>query len=190
MEVRIVTRNVDLPDAIKNHMENKLNKLTRFFGKILDAQVSVRYQRGMYIVEITVDANGVIMRGEENATDLRKAFDKAVNHIERQVKRHKKWLRDRQHLKTHDITEMEVAPIEELDLKTEENEEIDIENIEEKIVKIKRIPLKPMSKEEAVLQMELLGHDFFLFLNSETEEINVLYKRKDGTYGLIEPYRA
>lgn len=186
MDFRLFTRNgVEVGEPLREHMGNKLDKLGRFFSRILDCQVALGFQRGMYVCEVTVDANGVIMRGEEHATDLRKAFDRAVEKIEAQIKRHKKWLRDRRHLKTHDMT-AEALSAEEA-YAEQAVEEVDSDKIREKIVKIKSFEVKPMSPEEAVTQMELLGHNFFVFVEPDSNKLSIVYKRKDDTYGLIRP---
>lgn len=176
MDIRFVTRNVQISDTSKEYMESKLSKLEKFFDRILDTQVVVSYTRGMHVVEITSNVNGVIMRGEEHAPDMRKAFDKALKNIERQIKRHKSYLQDRVQMKTHDIS----FGIESLETYVEDEEKILFE-------RRKRVPVKAMTPEEATLQMNLLGHDFFVFKNADTGLINVVYKRKNGGYGLIEP---
>ena len=104
MEVRFLTRNVELPGDIKEYMEKKLFKIEKFFDRILDTQVALNYKRGMNVVEITSNVNGVVMRGEDYAPDLRKAFDKALKNIERQVKRHKSYLTDKVRMKVQDIS--------------------------------------------------------------------------------------
>ncbi len=176
MDIRFVTRGVEMKDELKDYMENKMSKLERFFNRIIDSQIVVSFGRGMYTVEITSNANGVIMRGQENDSDMRKAFDQALKNLERQIKRHKSYLKDRAQLKTHDIS-FEI-PVAEPELPIPPEEEI---------VKVKRFPLRPMSAKEATMQMDLLGHEFFLFKNAESGGVNVVYKRKDGGYGLLEP---
>lgn len=176
MDIRFVTRGVELKEDLKDYMENKMSKLERFFSRIIDGQVVLSFGRGIFTVEITSNANGVIMRGQESAPDIRKAFDQALKNLERQIKRHNSYLKDRAQLKTHDVsfelpvlgTELPIPP-------------------EEEIVKVKRFPLRPMSAKEATMQMDLLGHEFFLFKNADSGGVNVVYKRKDGGYGLLEP---
>ena len=135
------------------------------------------FGRGLYTVEVTTDANGVIMRGQESASDMRKAFDQALKNLERQIKRHNAYLKDRAQLKTHDIS---------FDLPISEPQEKAPE-AEKGIVKMKRFPLRPMTAEEATMQMDLLGHEFFLFKNADSGAVNAVYKRKNGGYGLLEP---
>lgn len=179
MDIRFVTRNTQLFDESREYMERKLSKLEKFFPKILDNQIVLNFSRGMYTVEVTSNVNGVIMRGEERDSDLRKAFDIALKNLERRIRRHKKYLTDRAQLKTHDISFNLEGFMSELAKPVEEQEE--------EIVKVKKFSLRPMSAKEASMQMDLLGHSFFMFANAESGAVNVVYKRKSGGYGLLEP---
>ncbi|WP_281678682.1 ribosome hibernation-promoting factor, HPF/YfiA family [Synergistes jonesii] len=179
MEVRFLTRNVELPGDIKEYMEKKLFKIEKFFDRILDTQVALNYKRGMNVVEITSNVNGVVMRGEDYAPDLRKAFDKALKNIERQVKRHKSYLTDKARMKVQDISfdiDQELLP-----------QQAEKEEPKREIVKIKKFTVDVMTPLEATMQMELLGHSFFIFKNDESGDINVVYRREEGGYGLLEP---
>lgn len=178
MDVRFVTRNVELQDTLKEYMANKLNKLEKFFDRIRDTQVEMSFNRGMHVVEITSDVNGVIMRGEDHAPDARKAFDKGLKNIERQVKKHKSYLKDKARMKSHDIS---------FDIEGFVSELSENEKHEEDVVKVKKFPVRPMSSKEAAMQMDLLGHSFFLFKNAEDGRINVIYRRRDGGFGLLAP---
>lgn len=180
MEVRFVTRNVELPGDIKEYMEKKLFKIEKFFDHILDTQVALNYKRGMNVVEITSNVNGVIMRGEDYAPDLRKAFDKALKNIERQVKKHKSYLTDKARMKVQDIS-FDLAP----DLLPAQS--ADKEEAPRDIVKTKKFSVEVMTPIEATMQMDLLGHSFFIFKSDETGGINVVYRREAGGYGLLEP---
>lgn len=180
MEVRFLTRNVELPGDLKDYMEKKLSKLEKFFDKILYTQVALNYKRGMNVVEITSNVNGVIMRGEEYAPDLRKAFDKGLKNIERQVKKHKSYLKDKARMKVQDVS-FDVDP----DLLAPSPYEKD--EPEREIVKTKKFSVAVMTPEEATMQMDLLGHSFFIFKNDENGAINVVYRREAGGYGLLEP---
>ncbi len=180
MEVRFVTRNVELPGDIKEYMEKKLFKIEKFFDHILDTQVALNYKRGMNVVEITANVNGVIMRGEDYAPDLRKAFDKALKNIERQVKKHKSYLTDKGRMKVQDFS-FDLAP------ELTPAHPVETEEPVREIVKTKRFAVDVMTPIEATMQMDLLGHSFFLFKNDETGAINVVYRREAGGYGLLEP---
>jgi putative sigma-54 modulation protein len=180
MDVRFVTKHVELQDEMKEYMERKLSKLEKFFDRILDVQVEVDFTRGMYVVEITADVNGVIMRGEEYAQDIRKAFDKGLKNIERQVKRHKEFLKDKARMKSHEELTFEIGEfINEVSGEAEESFN--------DVVKVKRFPLRPMTAKEASMQMDLLGHNFYVFKNAENGGINVIYRRKNGGFGLLVP---
>lgn len=181
MDVRFVTRNVELPGDVKDYMEKKLVKIEKFFDKILDTQVALNYKRGMNVVEITSNVNGLVMRGEDYAPDLRKAFDKALKNIERQVKKHKSYLTDKARMKVQDFS---------FDIDPELMSQIVVEEQEEPvrdIVKMKKFSAEVMTPIEATMQMDLLGHSFFLFKNAATGAINAVYRREAGGYGLLEP---
>jgi len=178
MDVRYVMKNIELPDEVRDLMEKKLEKLEKFFNKILDTQVEVHHSRGMFVVEITSNVNGVIMRGEDYAPDIRKAFEKSLKNIERQVKRHKDTLRSRSHMKPG---EGEIS----FDLDKIAGEEESSEK--DTIVKVKTFPFRPMSSEEASMQMDLLGHSFFVFRDADTGDVHVVYRRREGGYGLLKP---
>lgn len=181
MDVRFVTRNVELPADVKDYMEKKLAKIEKFFDRILDTQVALNYKRGMNVVEITSNVNGLVMRGEDYAPDLRKAFDKALKNIERQVKKHKSYLTDKVRMKVQDISfdvDPELMP---------QNSAEEREDLVRDIVKMKKFTAEVMTPVEATMQMDLLGHSFFLFKNAATGAINAVYRRDAGGYGLLEP---
>ena len=179
MEVRFLTRNVELPAEVKEYMEKKVGKIEKFFDKIIDTQVALNFKRGMNVVEITSNVNGVVMRGEDYAPDLRKAFDKALKNIERQVKRHKGYLTDKARMKVQDFSfdiDPELLPA-----------YPDKEEMSREIVKTKKFNVEVMTPIEATMQMDLLGHSFFIFKNDQSGGINVVYRREEGGYGLLEP---
>jgi putative sigma-54 modulation protein len=180
MNIRMTGRHMTVTPALEEHAKRKLMKLRRYFDHIIDAHVVASVLRNWHVVEITLSANGVLLRAEERSEDMYQSIDQAVEKLERQLKRHK----DRLHSHSRGVVRTEVAPLPE-----EEGEQ----QIEEEapqqlppIVRTKTLAVKPMSPEEAALQMELLGHDFFVFRNAETEQFNVVYRRREGNYGLIE----
>ncbi|MDR3280825.1 MAG: ribosome-associated translation inhibitor RaiA [Synergistaceae bacterium] len=181
MDVRFFTRNAEATDEQKDFMEKKLAKIEKFFNKITDVQVALNFKRGMNIVEITANANGMVMRGEDHSPDMRKAFDKALKNIERQVKRHKDYLNDRTHIKTKDNISFDLPA----DIFGDSRDNDDETSTD--IVKVKRFPVTTMLPAEATRQMDLLGHTFFLFRNGDSGNFNVVYRRHDGGYGLLEP---
>ncbi len=172
--------------AFRQHAQPRLANLSKFSDRITTTKVVVSQQRNWYIVEITVEADGALIRGEERSNELLTSFDKALGRVERQLRSYTERLqeKDRQTLRKvpaprEAIDQEELA--EEGGLPQEENGD----GI--RIVRTKSHALKPMTPEEAALQMELIGHNFFMFFNGESEQINVVYRRDDGDYGLIEP---
>jgi len=172
MNYIITGKNVALTDALKATVEKKMGKLEKYFTGDVEAHITLSVQKTKQIVEVTIPFNGMILRAEESTGDMYSSIDNVVEKIEKQIIKHK--------------TKLE-KQVREGAIKFAELPKYDVEEDEIDIKKVKRFSLKPMHVDEAVLQMELLGHDFFVFKNSETDDVNVVYKRKDGGYGLIEP---
>lgn len=171
--------NVEVTTPIKEYAENKISKLERYFANIPDANVYVNLKTypkdGNKKVEVTVPLKGLTLRAEEINADLYAAIDLVVDKLERQVRKHKTKV-NRKHRERH-TTDFDL--ISSLDVAEDMTEEI-------KFIRTKEVDLKPMDKEEAVLQMDLLGHDFFIYTDADTNQINIVYRRKDGRFGLIE----
>ena len=160
-------------DSLKARAEKKLSKLDRYFNRDAEALIRFRQQRGgRNIAEITVSVNGLILRAEESSNDMYLSIDRAVDKLESQIRRYRtkmdKHLRD-----TIEAPEEAVEPV--------------YEEAHYDVVRVKKFAVKPMDVDDAITQMELLGHNFFLFTNAETETMNVLYRRNDGAYGLLVP---
>ncbi|MGE5557447.1 MAG: ribosome hibernation-promoting factor, HPF/YfiA family [Bacillota bacterium] len=173
MQVKIKGKNLEVSDALKDYAEKKLQKVGRFFTrKPVESDVTFNIERGMHIVDITLAVGGLLLRGESKSEDMYHSIDMAVERIERQIEKYKARI-TRKLKNTEGGTEPEPPG-----RRDEERP---------RIVRSKKFDIKPMDVGEAVMQMDLLGHDFYVFTNSETDEINVIYKRKDGQYGLIEP---
>lgn len=141
MQISVTARSGDISEGIKEYAAKKLKKLERLLPKIETVQITEQKERAWYIVEITLIANGLLIRSEERGADMRSAIDLVIDKLERQVKKYREKLNDRLH----------------------------------------------RAGAEAAAEMELLGHDFYAFINSESETVNVIYRRRDGNYGLIEP---
>ncbi len=170
MEIIVRGKNMEVNPALKQYAERKLSKIEKYLKHSpLTCQVTFSTERDRYVVEVTIPLNGYLLRGEEWAYDALSAVDKVIEKLERQIEKY------RTRLFRREKTEVFAG--------TERNH---VAN-ERTIVKVKRFPVKPMSPEEASLQMELLGHDFFVFRNAETGMVGVIYRRRDGNYGLIEP---
>lgn len=175
MEVIVRGKNVEITEPIRNHVTKKLTKLERFFRHIFDATVHFYSERGRVKVEVTMTASGVVLRGEGEGPDWRTAFDEVLEKLERQIKRYKEKLERKGLLKKEELVTLEGGE--------EREEEPTIAN---RVVKTKEFVLRPMSLEDAILQMELLGHTFFVYKDLDKDKVQVVYKRKDGNYGLID----
>ena len=173
MIVKVSGKNIEVTTVLRNTIEAKLDKFGKYFKEDTEAQATLSVQKNRQIIEITIPINGTILRVEEATEDMYSSIDSAVDKLNRQVRKHKTKLEKK--YKGQNMMKFEKIP------RYEEAYE------EHKIVKTKRFAVKPMGEEEAILQMELLGHNFFVFTNSETDDVNVIYRRKDGDYGLIEP---
>ena len=175
MKFNIRGKNVDVTPAIKSYIEEKIGRLDKYLESPSDvsASIVVKVRGKEQIIEVTIPVNKIILRGEESHDDLYAAIDLVSDKIERQIRKNKTKLKKRKE-KNNFIDfnyEFEVNKDEEKD---------------EKIVKRKVIEMKPMNEEEALLQMDLLGHEFFVFKNTDSECVSILYKRKDGNYGIID----
>ena len=176
MEIRFVQRGAEIDDRLRDYMEKKISKLEKFFRKILNCQIVVTHHKGSFNVETTANANGVILRAEEDALEPRKAFDQSLKNLERRIKKYNSYLKDRAQLGADEDFSFSL-------------DEVPEENNAPVIDKVKKVQVHPMNTEEAVMQMELVGHAFFMFQNAATGEINVVYKRGGNSYGLLEPVR-
>lgn len=175
MKINIYTRKIKVEDEKKDMIAKKVSKLGKFFDDSAEANVVISEQREEKIVEVTINSGDMIYRAEERDTEVYNAVDENVEAIERQIRKNKTRLarRLRQGL---DISAPETFFVD-----ASESSDTDI-----RIVRTKTHHIKPMSPEEAVLQMNLIGHEFYVFLNSETDAAAVVYKRKQGDYGLID----
>lgn len=177
MQITFRGKNLDVTPALKEHASKRLSKLNRYFDQPLSAQVSLEVERGQHIVEVTIPVSGLILRGEQTSSDMYASLDQVIDKLERQVRKYK--TRINRKARTNG-TAIAVEPDVAVD---------DDPDDEPRLVKTKRFAIKPMSPEEAIMQMNLVGHDFFVFVNAESDEANVVYRRRDGNYGLIEPSR-
>ena len=173
MRITITGKNMDLTNGLKNQVTKKLSKLEKYFADDAEARVVLSKSKGKEKIEVTIPTKSGFIRAEDATDDFYASIDLVEESIERQIKKYKSKLVD---------TKQSAVPFSDLFIeeKAEGDEEI-------RIVKNKKFEIKPMDPEEACLQMELLGHNFFVFLNSQTEAVNVVYRRNDKSYGLIEP---
>ncbi len=185
MELKVIGKNVAILETVRNYIQKKIGRLARYLPVITEAKVEVYEEKTKlpeqrFVVQVTLEGKGILLRGEERADDIYTAVDFVSNTLARRIERYKGKLYEkgrgvslvRQGANPGEVPEAEAA------------------KPPRKVVKVKRFPVKPMSVNEAAEQMELLGHDFFIFVNADTGDINLLYRRKDGNYGLIEPELA
>ena len=180
MKITITGRKVSLHDSFKERVEKKLKKFGRMFGEDASASVTVTVEKRRQTVEVTIrTADGMVYRSEQTAPEMNDALDEVVNALGRQIRKNKCKL------------EKKIRAVGAIDeFLAQETEEASAEEEAEgdyKIERIKHFALKPLLVEEAILQMNMIGHQFFMFQNMETGDVNVVYVRKDGTYGLLEP---
>ena len=173
MNLVISGKNLDITEGLRSAVEEKIGKLERYFTDSTEVHVTLSTEKNRQKIEITIPMKGSIIRAEEVSSDMYVSIDLVEEVIERQLRKYKNKLIDKEQNAVHLNQEF-------IDEDAYEEEEI-------QIIRSKKFAMKPMDPEEACVQMELLGHNFFVFSNSETEEVNVVYKRKGNTYGLIEP---
>ena len=174
MKFIIVGKNIEVTPGLRSAVEDKIGKLEKFFNPETEAHVTLSVEKDRQKIEVTIPVKGSIIRSEQVSNDMYVSIDLVEEVIERQLRKYRTKLAS----KKMNVAESFNADFIEADV--DEDEEV-------KIVRTKRFGMKPMYPEDACIQMELTGHDFFVFRNAETDEVNVVYKRKGNTYGLIEP---
>lgn len=177
MQVTVTGRHFEITEALRQHIEGKIQKLDRYLEGITDVHVVLSVEKHRHAAEITLQAHGETIRGLEETHDMYEAVDAVIEKIENQMRKHRKQGARR---KSQIIAK-------EAELLGEEDALAEPEPTQPKVIRSKRLAIKPMSVDEAAMQMSLSKDDFLAFLNSETEQMNVMYKRRDGNYGLIEP---
>ncbi len=174
MRITITGKNIELTDGLKEAVEDRLSKLEKYFTPETEAHVTLSVEKERQKIEVTIPVKGSVIRAEQVSNDMYVSIEVVEETIERQLKKY------RNKIVTKQQSAEKFFAQEYLEKDAEGDDEI-------RIIRTKRFGIKPMYPEDACVQMELLGHDFFVFLNAETEEVNVVYKRKGNTYGLIEP---
>ena len=173
MNYTVSGKNIEVTDGLREAVVDKLSKLERYFTPDTEVNVTLSVEKDRQRIEVTIPIKGTIIRAEQVSADMYASIDMVEAILERQLRKYKNKIVDQKQ------SAMALSQVF-LDEETADEDEI-------KIVRSKRFAIKPMDIEEACVQMELLGHDFFVFRNAETDEVNVVYKRKGNTYGLIEP---
>lgn len=175
MNFIISGKNIDVTPGLKSCIEQKLGKLERYFTPETEIIVTLSVEKERQKIEVTIPVKGHIIRSEQSSNDMYVSIDLVEEVIERQLRKYKNKLVARNQEGSNFKQEFF------------ESKDTSSEDDEIKIIRTKRFGIKPMFPEDACIQMDLLGHDFYVFFNAETEEVNVVYKRKNGTFGLIEP---
>lgn len=173
MKFIITGRNIDITPGLRSAIEEKIGKLSRYFKADTEAHVTLSVEKDRQKIEVTIPVKGSVIRSEQTSNDMYVSIDLVEEIIERQLKKYKNKLVEKhqgQHYFRQEFIDKDYA-----------------EDDEVRIVRTKKFDIKPMYAEDACVQMELTGHNFFVFCNAETDQVNVVYKRKGNTYGLIEP---
>ncbi len=173
MRYIITGRNIEVTEGLKSAVHEKVGKLEKYFTPDTEVIVTLSVEKERQKIEVTIPVKGNIIRSEQVSSDMYVSIDLVEETIERQLKKYKNKIVDKKH-------GQDVFTPEFIDKDYDEDDSV-------KIIRTKKFGIKPMDPEEACVQMELLGHNFYVFCNSETDEVNVVYKRKGNTYGLIEP---
>ena len=178
MELQISGKNMEVPPAVRDHITRKLGKLNRHLPNIMECKVELTEEKTKspeqhFVVQVTVNSKGTLLRGEERGKDLIAAIDKAAAIMDRQIERYK----GKRYAKGRGSSFARGEP----------SMEEEAAEPQPRVSKVKQFALKPMSVDEAIHQMELLGHSFFLFHNIDSKRLNLVYRRRDDNYGLIEP---
>jgi len=173
MKFIIIGKNIDVTPGLKGAVEDKIGKLEKYFAPETEVHVTLSVEKERQKIEVTIPVKGTVIRSEQISNDMYVSIDLVEEIIERQLKKYKNKLIEKQ--QNRDYFKQEFI----------EKDFVDDEEI--KIVRSKKFDIKPMYAEDACIQMELTGHGFFVFVNAETNQVNVVYKRKGNTYGLIEP---
>jgi len=172
MNIKVKGRNIDVTPALKQYVEKKIERVVKQFKTVGEVIAVLKVEKGDHIVEITVPASGILLRAQETTKDMYSSIDLVVEKIERQIHKYKTRLMKRKYSNFAEAAAPEDAP--------EPDDGF-------KIIKTKQFEMHPMTPEEAILQMNLLNHDFFVFYDPDFGAVNVVYRRKDGNYGLLEP---
>jgi len=182
MNIIVTGRHLEITPALRSYAEEKVRKVGKYLYNVTDAVITLSVEKYRHKAEVQLKANGVLIQAEEITGEMYSSIDRVMDKIERQVKKFKEKLTSHKGR----IEEGAIPPSEET-LISERDDEIKGQS---RIIKRKRFAMKPMSPEEAVMQMELLSKDFFIFQNQSTGDLNVIYRQKDGSIGLIEPLRG
>lgn len=176
MQITITSRHMELTDALKNHVESKVTKIKKYIDNAIVVHVVLTVEKYRHIAEVTLQVDGQTIKGVEETGDMYSSIDKVMSKIDRQAKKHKEIISKHNHQINKEMGQEDIVSSSTLDVKKAAH-----------LVTTKKLTTKPMSVEEAVMQMNLISNDFMVFENSNTSKINVIYRLKDNNLGLIEP---
>lgn len=187
MNIHVHGDNLGVTPALHDFVDRKIGRLEKYFDTPPEREISVTMsvEGNMHRVEVMLQMHGVLFRAEEQSNDMYASIDLVVDKLEQQIAKYRTKLNQRfreKGLRTRIKNSMRSGSFQ-----SPRNSLSEEDDFVEQVVRVKRFPIKPMDIEEAMMQMELLGHDFYVFTNADTEEVNVIYRRKNGNYGLIEP---
>ena len=177
MAVKVRGKNIEVTQALKDYVEKRVQTITKQFKTVGEITAVMRVEKGKHTVEITVPASGIVLRAQETSDKMYASIDECVEKIERQIHKYKTCLMKR---KYSNFKDAEPAPL-------PDDEELPEETGEFTVARVKNYAMRPMGVQEAIMQMNMLNHDFFVFFNAETEKMAIVYRRKNGDYGLINP---
>jgi len=179
MEISLYYNNLNSSDAIKSYVENKIGKIKKYLDEPINAQVTLSVEKVNHVVKVNLNAHGYVIHVEEKDTNLYSAIDLVSDTLERKIKKYLERLKKDKNNKKKSTDQTFLGKEEVFSLPEEPSEE-------KKIIKVKNYEIKIMDTEEAAMQMDLLNKDFLVYISNETDAVSVIYKRKDGNYGLIE----
>jgi putative sigma-54 modulation protein len=179
VNLQITGKRVDVTDAMKIYVEKKINKITKKLRDVQDVIVTLKIERYHHIAEISIAADHLSIRGEGNTADMYSSIDTACSKIEKQIRKYRSRLQSRRTARPDKVREAMMTVYDHRAIARDQDSRV--------VVSVDRIPVKPMTLEEAVMEMDLMNQDFLVFKNAESDEINVIYHRRDGNIGLIEP---
>jgi len=187
MQLDISARHMEMTEALKSHVKTRLEKLKGHFDRVIDVNVVLSVEKHRHVAEVTLHANGIRIHGKESTADMYSSVDAVVEKLEKQIRKYKD--RVTRHASRKGQEELAAIPEEAILTAGEEDEEqrAKVSTVQNKVIHREKLPMKPMAVEEASMQLELADEPFIVFSNVETQQVNVMYARDDGTYGLIEP---
>jgi len=180
MQIKLTGRKIEVTQALKDYAEERASKIKKIFDLPFDVHLVLSVEKYRHQAEISINANGIFIHSKEETGDMYQSIDKVIDKVGRQLKRYKEKMRTVKNRQENKWTGMKTNTI--------DRESIFQEGEEPKIMKTKDLDVKPMSLKEAIMQIDLIGNDSLIFVNSSSNEVNVVYKRKDGNYDLIEPF--